>query len=190
MDNQNKTTVVRGIKIGRSSIVIEPNFMMSVLESTLFITLFYFPIVQSWQALVNVSITILNVSLISIILHEAGHAITYLILNPKKEFSIGLDSEGGYTNMEIGPVRGMLWVILAGPLVNLVLVILGLLIASGDAYYRSLESHSFVVSLVIFNMYSLYCARPSNKGSDGERVVDFFKEVIRLAKESATKNQQ
>jgi Zn-dependent protease len=103
----------------------------------------------------------LFLGLLAMVLHEAGHLITSLAIGLKVK-SIGLRMKGLYIVRETGTPSENLLVTLAGPLVNV-----ALLVIFWDA------STAFTAA----NMCFAICNLLPVKGSDGDRALDCLREM-------------
>jgi Zn-dependent protease len=118
--------------------------------------------------LLSLSGTLL-LGLLAMVLHEAGHLVTSLIVGVKVK-SVGLCAKGMYVVREAGPPAKNLIVSLAGPLTNVALLLL---------FWH--VSQTFTLA----NLCLAVCNLVPIKGSDGDRAWSCVEEMQKEQKEMA-----
>jgi Zn-dependent protease len=113
----------------------------------------------------------LLLGVLAMVLHEAGHLVTSLIVGVKVK-SVGLCMKGMYVVREAGPPAKNLIVSLAGPLTNVALLLL---------FWH--VSQTFALA----NMCLAICNLVPIRGSDGDRAWTCVEE---MQKETAPAKQQ
>lgn len=109
----------------------------------------------------------LFLGILAMALHEAGHLLTALAVGVRIK-SIGFRWKGLYTVREAGPPAKNLLISLAGPTVNLVLIL---------CWHWS---HNFGMANLCFSLVNLLPLR----GSDGERALKCWSDMQRLGRSS------